>query len=75
MTEELFRDDAYAKECEATVTEVGERGIQLDRTVFYPAGGGKISLVLLSALDGMDYYPKGGLEKFNNCFGIRRTVR
>ena len=41
MTEELFRDDAYAKECEATVTEVDERGIQLDRTVFYAAGGGQ----------------------------------
>ena len=41
MTEELFRDDAYARECEATVTGVDERGIQLDRTVFYAAGGGQ----------------------------------
>ena len=38
------------------------------------AGGDKISLVLLSAPDGMDYYPKVGLEKFDNCFGIHRTV-
>ena len=41
MTEEIFRDDAYATSCEATVTHVDERGIQLDRTVFYPAGGGQ----------------------------------
>ena len=41
MTEELFRENAYAKECEATVAEVGERGIQLDRTVYYAAGGGQ----------------------------------
>ena len=41
MTEEIFRDDAYAKTCEATVTGVGEYGIELDRTVFYPAGGGQ----------------------------------
>jgi len=41
MTEELFREDAYAKECEATVSGVDERGIQLDRTVFYAAGGGQ----------------------------------
>ncbi len=41
MTEEVFRDDAYAKTCEATVTHVDGRGIQLDRTVFYPAGGGQ----------------------------------
>ncbi|MCH7937258.1 MAG: GNAT family N-acetyltransferase [Proteobacteria bacterium] len=37
------------------------------------AGGGKIVLLLLSAPDGMDYYRKAGLEKFDNCFGIRRT--
>ncbi|MCH8236710.1 MAG: GNAT family N-acetyltransferase [Proteobacteria bacterium] len=37
------------------------------------AGGDKISLVLLSAPDGMDYYPKAGLEKFDNCFGLRRA--
>jgi misacylated tRNA(Ala) deacylase len=41
MTEEIFRDDAYVKTCEATVIEVNEYGIQLDRTVFYPAGGGQ----------------------------------
>ncbi len=41
MTEEIFRDDAYARTCEATVTGVNEYGIQLDRTVFYPAGGGQ----------------------------------
>lgn len=36
------------------------------------AGGEKISLLLLSAPDGMAYYPKAGLDKFDNCFGIRR---
>ncbi len=41
MTEELFRDDAYLRECRATVTAVDERGIRLDRTVFYPMGGGQ----------------------------------
>ncbi|HUK07528.1 MAG TPA: alanyl-tRNA editing protein [Stellaceae bacterium] len=41
MTELLFRDDAYLKSCSATVTDVSERGIRLDRTVFYPTGGGQ----------------------------------
>ncbi|NQU62321.1 MAG: alanyl-tRNA editing protein [Rhodospirillales bacterium] len=41
MTEELFREDAYEKSCEAVVLKVNERGIRLDRTVFYPAGGGQ----------------------------------
>lgn len=40
-TELLFRDDAYLKDCEARVVAVGERGIEVDRTVFYPMGGGQ----------------------------------
>jgi Predicted metal-dependent hydrolases related to alanyl-tRNA synthetase HxxxH domain len=37
----IFREDAYAKSCSATVITVDERGIRLDRTVFYPNGGGQ----------------------------------
>src|SRR5712692_939845 len=37
----IFRDDAYARSCPATVTGVDERGIRLDSTVFYPTGGGQ----------------------------------
>ncbi len=37
----IFRDDAYQKSCEATITAVDEAGIRLDRTVFYPTGGGQ----------------------------------
>ena len=41
MTEELFREDATLLHCEATVLTVDETGIVLDRTVFYPLGGGQ----------------------------------
>jgi misacylated tRNA(Ala) deacylase len=41
MTEELFRDDATLRECSATVVALGEGGVILDRTVFYPLGGGQ----------------------------------
>ncbi len=41
MTEELFREDAYLRECEARVVAVREDGVVLDRTVFYPLGGGQ----------------------------------
>jgi len=41
MTQDLFRQDAYLQDCDATVVSVGESGIVLDRTVFYPLGGGQ----------------------------------
>jgi len=41
MTELLFYEDAYLKQCEARVLEAGDDGIVLDRTVFYPLGGGQ----------------------------------
>jgi misacylated tRNA(Ala) deacylase len=41
-TELLFRDDAYLKTASARVTAVNERGFELDRTVFYPLGGGQM---------------------------------
>jgi misacylated tRNA(Ala) deacylase len=40
-TELLFRDDAYLRNATARVLEVHERGIELDRTIFYPLGGGQ----------------------------------
>jgi len=40
-TELLFRDDAYLKSATARVTAVNERGAELDRTIFYPLGGGQ----------------------------------
>src|SRR6266851_962580 len=41
MTELLFRSDAYFRSCPARVTAADDRGIRLDRTVFYPTGGGQ----------------------------------
>lgn len=41
MTEELYREDAYLMTCTATVTAADAEGIRLDRTIFYPAGGGQ----------------------------------
>ncbi len=41
MTQDLFRTDAYLTECSATVSAITAQGIVLDRTVFYPLGGGQ----------------------------------
>jgi misacylated tRNA(Ala) deacylase len=40
-TELLFRDDAYLQTASARVLAVHDRGIELDRTIFYPLGGGQ----------------------------------
>jgi misacylated tRNA(Ala) deacylase len=42
MTESLFRTDAYTRECTARVLSADAQGIKLDRTVFYPLGGGQL---------------------------------
>jgi misacylated tRNA(Ala) deacylase len=41
MTEELFRNDSYLRSTQATVVAVDDGKIRLDRTVFYPNGGGQ----------------------------------
>lgn len=41
LTTLLFREDAYATECNATVMDVMPDGVVLDRTVFYVQGGGQ----------------------------------
>ena len=41
MTEALYHTDAYLKEFDAVVTAVEGQAVALDRTAFYPAGGGQ----------------------------------
>src|SRR4051812_17045949 len=41
MTDLVFREDAYARSCAARVAAADTRGIRLERTVFYPTGGGQ----------------------------------
>jgi misacylated tRNA(Ala) deacylase len=41
VTEQLFAEDAYARSCDARVIHSAPGAIQLDRTVFYAAGGGQ----------------------------------
>jgi len=41
MTELLYTTDAYVQNFEALVTAVTEDGVVLDKTTFYPGGGGQ----------------------------------
>jgi misacylated tRNA(Ala) deacylase len=40
-TDLLFRSDAYLKTAQARVTAAHDRCVELDRTIFYPLGGGQ----------------------------------
>ncbi len=41
MTELLYLHDGYLREFDATITAVDGRDVSLDRTAFYPGGGGQ----------------------------------
>ncbi|MFV1857779.1 MAG: alanyl-tRNA editing protein [Anaerolineales bacterium] len=43
MAERLYHEDAYLREFDAVVTAVSEGWVALDRTAFYPRGGGQPS--------------------------------
>jgi misacylated tRNA(Ala) deacylase len=41
MAEVLYYQDAYLQDFQALITEVSEHGVALDRTAFFPGGGGQ----------------------------------
>ncbi len=60
MTEALYHDDSYLKEFDATVTAVDQEshGIVLDRTAFFPGGGGQPADSGTLATDGKTFNVK-----------------
>lgn len=61
MTELLYQTDSYLKEFTATVTGINaeENAVLLDRTAFYPGGGGQPNDIgKLVAADGTEYIVK-----------------
>jgi misacylated tRNA(Ala) deacylase len=55
-TEALFQRDAYLRNCTARVVQIRDDGVVLDRTVFYPLGGGQPGDTgLLRRADGREW--------------------
>lgn len=69
MTEQLFREDSYLRACEATVTSSGDGAIILDRTVFYPMGGGQPGDTGDISWDG------GGAQVIDTHYGEDGAIR
>ncbi|MEX1265739.1 MAG: alanine--tRNA ligase-related protein, partial [Woeseia sp.] len=68
-TETLFRDDAYLAECEATVIDTIDGAVILDRTVFYPMGGGQPGDTGTLSWDG------GSAQVIDTRYGDRGAIR
>lgn len=65
MTEEIAAVDAYQRSVDAVVQEITDDGVVLDRTIFYPRGGGQPGDTgMLATGDGsvpvLDTFKKGG---------------
>jgi misacylated tRNA(Ala) deacylase len=64
MTELIYHTDSYMREYVAQVLEAGPAGVVLDRTAFYPGGGGQpCDQGILEA--GSRTWPVGGVRKEN----------
>ena len=61
-TIKLYQQDVYLKECEAVILELQEDRVVLDRTIFFPTGGGQsCDLGFLGGQEVLDVSEKDGL--------------
>ena len=66
MTELIYHTDAYAREFDAIVTAVEGSAVALDRTAFYPGGGGQPNDTGTLTLSGGQSWPVVKVRKAGN---------
>jgi len=69
VTEQLFREDSYLRECDAVVVAIDDDAIVLDRTVFYPMGGGQ------AADTGTIHWEGGSATVIDTRYGDGGAIR
>ncbi len=69
MTDELFREDSYLRECAASVVAIDDGALIFDRTVFYPLGGGQPGDTGTLSWDG------GSAAIVDTRYGVDGTIR
>ena len=76
MTELLYQTDSYLQECEAQIVAHDEEnhGVILDRTVFYPGGGGQPADKGVLICDGMTYTVTRAKKSGNDVLHILEGV-
>jgi len=55
LTKQLYFDDSYLKEFDASVVSVNENAIELDQSAFYPTGGGQLCDTGKLVKDGKEF--------------------
>ena len=73
-TELLFRDDAYLKTASARVLAVQDGAVELDRTIFYPLGGGQPGDTGWLIRDNGERIPVVDTRKGDAPDGVRHVI-
>ena len=63
MTEPLYQQDAYLAAFDAQVTGVEEDGVVLDRSAFFPGGGGQPADTGVLEVDGVELAVTGAQRR------------
>jgi len=68
MTELLYMRDCYLREFDAIVVFIDGNNIELDRTAFYPTGGGQPNDTGRIIFDGQEFFVKNVFKKNGKVF-------